>query len=601
MDFEYLGPYRVEKVLGRGGMGSVYLGTHSNSGDSVALKVIASALADQERFRRRFAAEVETLKRLKHANIVQLIGYGEEQGHLFYSMEYVAGQSLADTLKKCSRIEPDRAIVIAIEVCSALKHAHDFGIIHRDLKPANVMLTSTGQVKLTDFGIAKLFGSADVTAAGSVLGTADYMPPEQAEGKPVTVRSDLYALGSMLYAMISGRSPHAAKSLPEVLYNVRYTIPQPLDEIVPDTPLELSELVSQLLAKDQSQRPPTALVVGNRLRSLQQGLKHRRSTSADSRIIDIREVDELRNILSNSEEQTQVIHSDQPFTVDQDKLDRSRVDLANARTQAVSQLDSQALEAFDDSVQPGKTRFTIVDEEKRSRRDRGGNALDEPQHALHWISVLALLLLIATSIGAIFYFSQSPSADRLFEQISTAIDSGSDDDLMDIEPVIAKFESLYPSDSRIAELATVKVEIEEQRTIRRLLRRAKAVGSEAEMDPVEQAFLDCTRAQQQDPELARRKLTAFLAVFMRPDRLTTRQQKLVEIATSMLKKLDSGSNTQVNPATELLNEQIDWAVSNLSGEPQQTFYRSLLELYSDKAWSAPAIARVRKLMSDPAK
>ena len=254
MDFEYLGPYRVEKILGRGGMGSVYLGTHANSGDIVALKVIASALADQERFRRRFAAEVETLKRLKHVNIVQLIGYGEEQGHLFYSMEYVAGQSLADTLKSSVRMPSERAIEIAIEVCSALKHAHDFGIIHRDLKPANVMLTSTGQVKLTDFGIAKLFGSSDVTAAGSVLGTADYMPPEQAEGNPGTGRSDLYALGSMLFAMISGRSPHAAKSVPEVLYNVRYSVPQALDTLVPDTPPELSELVAQLLEKEANQR-----------------------------------------------------------------------------------------------------------------------------------------------------------------------------------------------------------------------------------------------------------------------------------------------------------------------------------------------------------
>ncbi len=615
MDFEYLGPYRVEKILGRGGMGSVFLGTHSKSGDSVALKVIASALADQERFRRRFASEVETLKRLKHTNIVQLIGYGEEQGHLFYSMEYVAGQSLAETLKTISRFDSDRAIEIAIEVCSALKHAHDFGIIHRDLKPANVMVTSTGQVKLTDFGIAKLFGSTDVTAAGSVLGTADYMPPEQAEGKPVTVRSDLYALGSMLYAMICGRSPHAAKSVPEVLYNVRYTIPQPLDEIISDTPSELSELVSQLLEKEQSQRPPTALVVGNRLRSLQQGLKHRRSTNVDSDLIDIREVEGLdpneldspksnaepRSFLSKSDEPTQVIRSEQPSPVGHGKVDRSKTELANAQTQAASRLGSQASDEIDDSVSPGKTRFTIVEDESRSRKYGDGSLTSQAQKASNWTSVIGLLFLIAASIVAIYFFSRSPSADQLFDKISTAIETASDDELFNIEPFITRFESLYPQDERIAGLAAVKEEIEEQRTIRRLLRRSKAVGSEAEMDPVEQAFLDCTRAQQQDTELAKRKLTAFLTVFNRPDRLTTRQQKLVEIASRMLKKLDTGSDAKLNPARELLNEQIDWADSNLKGEPRAVFYRSLIELYGDKAWSAPAIDRVRELLTEPTK
>ncbi len=314
MDFEYLGPYRVDKVLGRGGMGTVYQGTHANSGEIVAVKVIASALADQERFRRRFAAEVETLKRLKHTNIVQLIGYGEEQGHLFYSMEFVAGQSLADRLKKNGPIDAHRAIAIAIEVCSALKHAHDFGIIHRDLKPANVMVTLTDQVKLTDFGIAKLFGSTDVTAAGSVLGTADYMPPEQAEGKPVSVRSDLYALGAMLFAMISGRSPHSGGSVPEVLYNVRHTIPPSLDKLVPETPPELAELVAELLAKEAAMRPPTSLVVGNRLRSLQQGLKHRRTIVSEGPTANVRDAKSFESIEIDPAPPTTPLHRGQSQT-----------------------------------------------------------------------------------------------------------------------------------------------------------------------------------------------------------------------------------------------------------------------------------------------
>ncbi len=272
-EFEYLGPYRVERTLGRGGMGTVYKGIHAKSGEAVAIKVIATGIANNMRFRRRFAAEVETLKRLKHPHIVQLVGYGEEQGLLFYSMEYVDGHSLHDHLRQHERLAWDEVIQIGIETTSALKHAHDIGIIHRDLKPANLMLNKAGRIKLTDFGIAKLFGSTDMTAAGSVIGTADYMPPEQAEGKAVTVRSDLYSLGGVLYALLAGKAAFGGKSVPEVLYSVRYNTVPDLRDRVPDVPRELAELIHQLLEKDPQQRPPTALVVGNRLKSLQQGLK----------------------------------------------------------------------------------------------------------------------------------------------------------------------------------------------------------------------------------------------------------------------------------------------------------------------------------------
>jgi serine/threonine protein kinase len=174
LEFDYLGPYQVQKLIGRGGMGSVYQGIHTKSGESVAIKVIASGIANQPRFRRRFAAEIEALKRLKHPNIVSLVGYGEEQGMLFYSMEFVAGQSLHDILRSRKTLSWQDVVHVGIETTSALKHAHNIGIIHRDLKPANLMMDGSGVVKLTDFGIAKLFGSTDETAAGSVIGTADY-------------------------------------------------------------------------------------------------------------------------------------------------------------------------------------------------------------------------------------------------------------------------------------------------------------------------------------------------------------------------------------------------------------------------------------------
>ena len=271
--FEFLGPYRVGRLIGRGGMGAVYEGVHERSGEKVAVKLISGAVADEIKFRRRFAGEVETLKRLRHNNIVRLIGYGEEQGHLFYSMELVEGESLQQRIRRRKRLDWLPATEIAIQVCGALKHAHDLGVIHRDLKPANLLLTADDTVKLVDFGIAKLFGAGEHTAAGSVLGTADYMAPEQASGGPITQRTDLYALGSVMYAMLTGRPPFSGKRITEVIESLRRDRVVPLDLVNPELPEEIVAIVHELLSKDPQQRPPTALAVLNRLKATKTGLQ----------------------------------------------------------------------------------------------------------------------------------------------------------------------------------------------------------------------------------------------------------------------------------------------------------------------------------------
>ena len=241
----------------------------------MAVKVIAANLAQHQRFRRRFDAEIQTLIKLKHPNIVQLIGFGEEKGLLFYSMEYVDGENLQQELRRSKTLPWERVVDLAIDVCSALKHAHDFGVIHRDLKPANLMINSQGKLKLTDFGIARLFGASEVTVEGSVLGTADYMSPEQAEGKTVSLRSDLYSLGCICYTALTGRPPFMGKNIPEILFNVRYGTLTPLSTLAPQVPKELCGLIEEMLRKDPSMRPPTGLVVGNRLQSLRAGLTKR--------------------------------------------------------------------------------------------------------------------------------------------------------------------------------------------------------------------------------------------------------------------------------------------------------------------------------------
>ena len=276
--FEYLGPYRILETIGRGGMGRIFRAQHAKSGEIVAVKLIADNVADDPNFRRRFDDEIVALTRLKHPNIVWVIGCGEEQGHLFYSMELVEGETLQERLRRERKLDWQTTVDLAIDICSALKFAHNFGVIHRDLKPSNLIFNSQGKVKIVDFGIAKLFGNTEQTVAGSVLGTADYMAPEQASGSEVTELTDLYALGNVLYACFAGHPPFKNRSLTGLIDSVRNETPRRIEELNPDVPLEIAELIHDLLGKTPRERPRTALAVMNRLMAIREGL--RRTTQA---------------------------------------------------------------------------------------------------------------------------------------------------------------------------------------------------------------------------------------------------------------------------------------------------------------------------------
>src|SRR5690349_20908351 len=268
MQLTRLGPYEIEKPLGKGGMGSVYAAIDPQTGQRVAIKALSPHLAAAEGFRERFEAEIESLKTLKHEGIVRLYGYGEQDGVLFYSMELVEGISLEDELKAGRRFNWREVTNIAIQLSLALKHAHDHGIIHRDIKPANILLHDEEHVKLADFGIARLFGTTSLTTAGGVLGTADYMSPEQADGRPVTARCDQYSLGGVMYALLTGRPPFRAKTLPEMLQLQRFAEPEPVSRYAPETPKQLEGVIAQLLAKDPAARFPNTQVLARHLQAM---------------------------------------------------------------------------------------------------------------------------------------------------------------------------------------------------------------------------------------------------------------------------------------------------------------------------------------------
>ncbi len=215
MDPERVGPYRVLRRLGRGGMGVVYEAEEQPGGQRVAVKLVAATAELDHGLRTRFEAEIHTLRKLNHPNIVRLLGFGEEAGQLYYAMELVEGESLESELARGRRFDWREVVQIAVQVCQALRHAHDRGIIHRDIKPSNLLLSPAGEVKLSDFGIARIFGQTRLTMPGNVVGTAEFMAPEQAEGQTAGPGADLYSLGAVMYVLLAGKPLFRARSLPE--------------------------------------------------------------------------------------------------------------------------------------------------------------------------------------------------------------------------------------------------------------------------------------------------------------------------------------------------------------------------------------------------
>jgi len=263
---ERLGPWQIERRIGAGGMGNVYLGVHAETGERAAVKVLPASMAREDGFEQRFSREIDALGKLSHRNIVRLYGNGvSDDGLLYYAMEFVDGVTLTAEIQARRRLPWREVVERSQQLAGALKAAHDAGVVHRDLKPGNLMVAADGQLKLTDFGVASVFAAERLTRTGGIVGTADYMSPEQARGQRSTPRSDLYALGAVIYTMLTGRPPFTGETTAELLRKQQYGQFDLPSRYAPDIPAGLEELVCQLLEKDPGRRPPDALVVLRRL------------------------------------------------------------------------------------------------------------------------------------------------------------------------------------------------------------------------------------------------------------------------------------------------------------------------------------------------
>ncbi len=505
---EQLGPYRIVRVAGRGGMGTVYEGVHDDTGQRAAIKTLPANLADDGNFRDRFIGEIETLKQLKHPNIVELFGDGEQDGLLFYAMELIDGKTLQEELQAKYIFEWPEVLRIGIEICQALKHAHDHGIIHRDLKPANLLRTPNREIKLSDFGIAKLFGATHLTADGSVVGTADYMAPEQAEGRPVSNRTDLFSLGAVLFTLLTRKPPFSGGSIPQVLHRLRYEDAPLLRRYAPTAPTELEEIIDQLLQKDAKDRIPTALVLANRLKAMEHGLSAKTVIEEQATQIgqppNVSPNDQATRVASNSESPATEVS---PTSIDAGSTkapaDAYSWNDATIVTSGSEVAESQAASPSSETVaEPTATqnRFTTLDEERRDKSARPTIRLQDIAKIVGLvISLVALSIFVAWKLSP-------PTADELYTDIVMTAKSG---DLRDVKPEIEQFLEAHGNDHREPEVRAWLLDIQRQYLFSRLRTRAKREA----LTDIQQAYVDAMKQLETKPATARTDFIDLLNQF----------------------------------------------------------------------------------------
>jgi serine/threonine protein kinase len=264
-----IGDYEVQELVGQGGIGAVYRATDVALRRDVAIKLLRPGLADSPSMRERFLREARAAAALRHEQVVAVYGVGEHAGQPYIVMEYVAGGSLADRLERKGQLPCGEVVRLGLAVATALAAAHAKGIIHRDVKPGNVLWDAERRrYKLSDFGLAKALDDATLTRAGTVVGTPEFLSPEQAEGTAVDARADLFSLGAVLYAACAGESPFRAESMMGVLHRVRNHSPADLRQVRPDCHPELAGLIERLLAKEPGRRHQSAAEVVADLRRI---------------------------------------------------------------------------------------------------------------------------------------------------------------------------------------------------------------------------------------------------------------------------------------------------------------------------------------------
>lgn len=581
-----LGPYKLDAVLGRGGMGTVYRATHNESGEIHAVKVLAPVYSTDDHFRNRFESEIKALIKLDHPNIVRLISYGQHDNNLYFAMELVEGKSLFQLQRGGEQFHWREVIRIAKNVSLGLRHAHDRGVIHRDLKPGNLLKADTGIVKITDFGIAKSFGSSQNTGT-NVLGTVDFMSPEQAKGQPVTFRSDLYSLGTVMFTLIAGKPPFSASSVEESMRNLT-KVPAPKISRLADVPEDLSELIQQLMNKNPEERTSTALSLYHQLKQVEQNLKDRsqektaeiqQPSSAEKTSVGVAQptdVDVFRGSAS-----TVSIDSDEDATSD----DRPDTDVDRHSSIVVKPHSpgpdlKKAGDDHDDFFN------TVTDAERQKHLDVSDEQADSPSTAGKML--LAGLLAGVIGIGGygVFLANRVPAADALIAKIE---ESWTTPQKRMAE--INLFLDNYPDHSRAGEI------VERQGLARAFQKahqlRVRSKGTR-QLSDIENSLLSILDDSHDDMPKSVEQLRALIALYENDESLSAEDSECVDAAISSLPVFSRQAMEQIDKVRSNIENQLKRA-KTIDEQEAVVLYESIVELNGKYSWASDLVEQAIEL------
>ena len=625
-----LGPYEIAKPIGRGGMGTVYEAVDHGTGRSVAVKTLAAHLGDDPGLRKRFAAEIETLKSLQHPCIVQLLAFGEEDGQPYFAMELVRGRSLEQMLRSGRTFDWRETVGIAIDITRALKSAHDHGVVHRDLKPANLLFpeepSADAAVKLADFGIARLFGSSCHTMAGTIVGTAEYMAPEQATGGPVDHRVDLYALGLVIYAMLTGRPPFHGGEATDIIRRQRTEAPPRVSTRVAGIPTELDALIERLLAKEPAKRPASALAVGRMLASIATevgAMPPEPAVPASDPGITLGPADAI-DLAAPTQDGARVetAASDPNVIAVNPASDSVRADVQTMPMPTTPQAPSPGLPqrvtvsaAAAGSPHPRVNRFTTLEELHRTSREEAG-ARARQEFVLRSIAAASILALV---VGAAYVLLRPPTADELHTRIR-AIADAANADLRDARPLIEQFLERHGDDSRAAAIRELDRTLDLDSLEKRARRRR---GDDDEMSPLEREYRAAMAREDESPLACVAALEAVLTLHESDPQTATSLPAtappesqpalwlaLVQRQIDRLEpQADREREQDVARAATVLAEAATLAVEAESAddpavtsrllERRRELLEGLVEIYASRPHVTEAVAEARSLLTPP--
>ena len=625
-----LGPYEIAKPIGRGGMGTVYEAVDHGTGRSVAVKTLAAHLGDDPGLRKRFAAEIETLKSLQHPCIVQLLAFGEEDGQPYFAMELVRGRSLEQMLRSGRTFDWRETVGIAIDITRALKSAHDHGVVHRDLKPANLLFpeepSADAAVKLADFGIARLFGSSCHTMAGTIVGTAEYMAPEQATGGPVDHRVDLYALGLVIYAMLTGRPPFHGGEATDIIRRQRTEAPPRVSTRVAGIPTELDALIERLLAKEPAKRPASALAVGRMLASIATevgAMPPEPAVPASDPGITLGPADAI-DLAAPTEDGARVetAASDPNVIAVNPASDSVRADVQTMPMPTTPQAPSPGLPqrvtvsaAAAGSPHPRVNRFTTLEELNRTSREEAG-ARARQEFVLRSIAAASILALV---VGAAYVLLRPPTADELHTRVR-AIADAANADLRDARPLIEQFLERHGDDSRAAAIRELDRTLDLDSLEKRARRRR---GDDDEMSPLEREYRAAMAREDESPLACVAALEAVLTLHESDPQTATSLPAtappesqpalwlaLVQRQIDRLEpQADREREQDVARAATVLAEAATLAVEAESAddpavtsrllERRRELLEGLVEIYASRPHVTEAVAEARSLLTPP--